>query len=81
MRDYLMFMIPMGVITLLFVGLYILRGGFRQPNALSQLMIQQYGPQKGRTMSLLLTALILLGILAMIGGWRSCMVDTALRMK
>ncbi|MBU0509027.1 hypothetical protein KKH27_09365 [bacterium] len=81
MRDYLMFIIPIGLVTLFFVGLYALRSGFGQTSSIRELLTRQYGPEKGRAVGWLIVALILLGFLGIFGMWRGCLMGTAMRMK
>lgn len=81
LRDYLMFYIPIALITLFFVGLYALRSGFSQSFAIRDLLTRQYGPKKARSVGWLLVACALLGLFGIFALWRGCVVDTAMRMR
>ena len=81
MYDYLIFIIPIAIITLLFVGIYLLRGGASQSNVLSDLLARQYGPRKGRVVFWIIIALFLIGFLGVPAGCRSCAQHTATEMR
>lgn len=81
MHDYLIFIVPIALVTLFFVGLYALRSGFAQAFSIRELLGRQYGQKKGRAVGWLLVACVLLGLFGISVLWRGCIEDTAMRMK
>ena len=76
-----MFFVPMALITLFFVGLYALRSGFSQSFSIRELLGQQYGPKKARSVGWLVVACALLGLFGIVVLLRACVAGAAVQMK